>query len=54
MSNPLTSPRLPRLTVLDDETIEWLLTPAPGSSAAKQWLKKLAETKKKQAWSSLV
>jgi len=26
------------LTVLDDETTEWLPTPAPKSSAAKQWI----------------
>jgi len=33
------------LTVLDDETTEWLLGIAPKSSAAKQWIKELAQTK---------
>ena len=35
------------LTVLDDETIEWLLNTCPSSSAAKQWIVELAKTTKK-------
>jgi len=34
------------LTVLDDETIERLLNTCPRSSAAKQWLEKMAQKKK--------
>jgi len=37
------------LTVLDEETIEWLLNPALRSSAAKQWIEELAQTTKKKA-----
>jgi len=40
----------PRLgtSVLDDETIEWLLNTSPRSSAAKQWIEELAQTTKKK------
>jgi len=31
------------LTVVDDETTEWLLNTYPESSAAKQWIKELAQ-----------
>ena len=33
------------LTVLDDETTEWLLNTCPDILAAKQWIKELAQTK---------
>jgi len=33
------------LTVLDNETTEWLLNICPRSSAAKQWLEELAQKK---------
>jgi len=37
---------MPGLTVLDDETTEWLLNTCPEIySAAKQWIKELAQTK---------
>ena len=34
------------LTVLDDETTEWLLNTCPRSNAAKQWFEQLAQKKK--------
>jgi len=36
------------LTVLDDETIEWLLNICPRSNAAKQWFEQLAQKNKNQ------
>jgi len=37
------------LTVLDDETTEWLLNICPESRATKQWFEQLGQNKKKQA-----
>jgi len=34
------------LTVLDDETTEWLINTCPRSNAAKQWFEQLAQKKK--------
>jgi len=38
------------LTVLDDETIEWLLNTCPRFSVAKQWLEELAQKKCSPDW----
>jgi len=45
-SNPSASHGLHGLTVLDDETTEWLLNTCPDINAGLQWIKEeLAQTK---------